>query len=84
MTTAKSYLNFHDRSAPGKKTKVWAVENTSGLPLGTVYWFCSFRKYVFEPESNKIFDPGCMREVADFCETKTKEHYAQIATEKSS
>lgn len=39
-----------------------------------IKWAGNFRKYAFFPENLTQFDPNCLRDIADFCEQKTKEH----------
>jgi hypothetical protein len=70
-----SYLNFIPAgvSASGK-TKLWGIQSLGGNVLGMVSWFAAWRKYTFSPEHGTIFDPSCLREIADFVEAKTKEH----------
>jgi hypothetical protein len=60
-----SYLNFdligHSQSG---LTKIWIIRNT-------------WRKYDFETHNKgDRFDHHCLREIADFCETITKDHRA--------
>lgn len=62
-----------------RKTKIWGV-CTKGSKLrpeeklGEVYWFGAWRKYVFYPD-DAVFESTCLRDIADFCEMKTQEHY---------
>jgi hypothetical protein len=69
-----SYLDFaligNSRSG---LTKVWEVK--SSTHLGIVSWYGPWRKYTFHNTyADCIFDANCLREIADFCETQTKEH----------
>lgn len=45
--------------------------------LGTIAWYGRWRCYAFTPAPSTIFEKTCMRDVADFCEKLTKEHYAR-------
>lgn len=66
-------------SDPGRKTQRWdVVSKKSGGLLGTIYWWGAWRQYVFEPsgESRIIFEEDCLRDIAAFCEEKTREHKA--------
>jgi hypothetical protein len=40
--------------------------------LGVIRWFGRWRKYAFFPESDRVFEQTCLREIADFCEQETK------------
>jgi hypothetical protein len=73
-----SYLNFvPDGVSPSGKTRYWSVETLGGAKLGTIAWFSHWRKYVFGSSTTyNVFDPGCLREIADFADQRTKEHKA--------
>lgn len=58
------------KSSTGK-TSVWIIEDGDGDILGDVAWFGRWRCYAFHPEIGTLFNAGCMRELADFCETET-------------
>lgn len=69
-----AYLDFIiGRRPEGKKTDVWKVV-CRGMDLGLVFWYSHWRKYTFYAGEKPILDPGCLRELAEFCEQKTKEH----------
>lgn len=59
------------KSSTGK-TSVWVIEDGYGDVLGDVAWFGRWRCYTFHPEIGTVFNAGCMRELADFCEAETK------------
>lgn len=60
---------------PNPKTKTWLVETKdSGQIIGGIAWFGPWRCYSFLPNSNTVYEKVCLREIADFCEQKTKEH----------
>jgi hypothetical protein len=70
------------------KTKVWdIISREAGFEVGQVSWFASWRQYVFVPRlreedefmSYDVFNPECLRNIADFAETRTKEHRAARA-----
>lgn len=43
--------------------------------LGHISWFPRWRKYVFEPNPNRvIFEETCLRDIAEFIEAETKSH----------
>jgi hypothetical protein len=73
-----SYLTFDliELSKSGK-TKIWRVLNAEKTALGTISWHGAWRKYDFETmRFGDRFDHNCLREIADFCESMTKEHRA--------
>lgn len=61
-------------SAPCKKTSVWLVKPKDGSPIGMVRWYGPWRKYCFYPGDATVYEQDCLRDIADFCERKTKEH----------
>jgi hypothetical protein len=72
----KTYVRFGElgTSASGK-TKIWSVKNTtSDFQVGRIVWYSNWRKYVFEPAANCLFDIGCLTEIVDFIKTATMEH----------
>lgn len=70
-----SFIQFIPGVAPrGWITKVWHVQTMSGAILGDIRWFGAWRKYCFYPVNGTIFDKGCLRDIANFCEGKTDTH----------
>lgn len=74
----KSYLNFVEIKDSKRKTKQFYVSNLTIEPLiilGYISFYPAWRKYIFHPNNQitAIFDPNCLREIADFCEKKTNE-----------
>lgn len=70
------YLNFTEagRSASGL-TGIWYIRDKCGAILGSVAWYGPWRKYVCHT-ADAVFDAGCLREIADFCEQLTEKHKA--------
>lgn len=70
------YIAFEQEPQPAKaKTRRWTVVSRVGASaLGQVAWFPRWRKYVFVPAASTVFDQGCMRDIADFCENQTLAH----------
>lgn len=57
------------------KTNRWQVVTLDGsVVLGSVHWFGRWRGYAFFPLIGTVFEHQCLRDIADFCEHKTKEH----------
>lgn len=67
----------HIQFVPGKpnpKTFTWFVFTKDDLSIGYITWWGSWRCYAFHPVQGTVFEKVCLREIADFCEKKTKEH----------
>lgn len=62
------------------KTIVWWLYSSkednihTGLHLGEIRWRGAWRKYAFFPEPDTVFEQDCLRDIAQFCEDKTREH----------
>jgi hypothetical protein len=67
-----SYLDYAVHPYNKKKTQTWdVVSKTTGGILGWVYFRPQWRKFVFEPRANTLFDALCLNNIASFCESKT-------------
>ena len=73
-----TYITFAERP-PKPKTKVWAVLSQGGAEIGTVCWYGPWRKYCFMPAYSSVFEQVCLREIAQFCETETRNHKQPVA-----
>lgn len=59
----------------GRKTDRWLVcAKDDDTLLGLVMWFARWRKYAFFPEEGRVFEATCLRDIAAFCEERTREH----------
>lgn len=59
------------------KTERFTVVETQGdIFIGKITWCGRWQKYAFEPFRDTILEQDCLRDIADFCEAKTKEHQA--------
>lgn len=71
------WIKFDLQNTPSRKTKVWVVwsskEDFEGNELGQVRFYPQWRKYAFFPTAQTLFEQDCLRDIADFCETATKE-----------
>jgi len=73
---------------PKPKTKTWHVvtKEDGGKPgfeeggneLGEVRWYGPWRCYAFFPAGGTLFEKDCLRDIADFCEQRSKAHRARI------
>nr|WP_299067117.1 hypothetical protein [uncultured Allomuricauda sp.] len=49
------------------KTKVWEVSSRhNDVVLGKIGWYPQWRRYVFYPFPNMLFDYACLRETGKF------------------
>jgi hypothetical protein len=60
------------------KTCIWNVCPTIGnaAALGQVRWYGPWRRYVFYPNANTLYDYACLQDIAEFCHTNTRSHNA--------
>lgn len=60
------------------KTNEWRVQpkddGALAACIGVVKWYAPWRKYAFNPYTNTVFEQDCLREIATFCEQRTKDH----------
>ena len=72
-------IDYFGVTASGK-TKIWTVRSTAGgSTLGEVRWFAPWRKYAFYVASGCLFEEDCLRDIADFVETVTREHRTNLS-----
>lgn len=80
------WIVFVDEGVPsGAKTRVYRVQTKADFAtaaseptiLGTVKWFTRWRKYAFFPCIQTVYEQKCLRDIANFCETVTREHKAK-------
>ena len=72
------YLDYEyvGRTDSGK-TCIWVVKSRNNEPpLGQIRWYGPWRKYVFYPCANTLFDYACLQDIAEFCHTNTRSHLA--------
>jgi hypothetical protein len=63
--------------AESHKTGRWLVEARDSVDrLGEVKWHVPWRGYAFHAAAGSIFEEDCLREIAKFCEDRTKSHRA--------
>lgn len=71
---SKSFIAFRECEAPGVTRRWEIVTVKSETMIGRISWSTGWRKYVLAPGFPTDWDEGCLREVADFLETQTREH----------
>lgn len=76
MPKPTQYVKFEETGlSASRKTKIWLVKNAqSDFEIGRIRWFPNWRKYVFEPAPNCIFDPNCLGDIKDFLLKALEEH----------
>jgi hypothetical protein len=79
LKKSQKWIRF-TKGAPryGMKTFTFFVlsaENDS--LLGTVRWYSHWRRYAFFPDPKTVFEQDCLRDIADFCAERTREHRAR-------
>lgn len=75
---AAQYTAFEEVENPGKKTRIWDMRSKTGFMTGSIRWWGAWRKYVFFPEPDCLFDKDCLRLIADFCEEQTRYHMQRL------
>lgn len=75
----ESYLIFDEYVTPGKKTHSYGVKNRQSLTtLGVIRFWPAWRKYVFEPVGDVIFDAKCLAEITEKLDSLTAEWRASL------
>ncbi|MFW9971723.1 MAG: hypothetical protein ACFFDF_16140 [Candidatus Odinarchaeota archaeon] len=66
IVLSESYIEFREET-PNPKTEVISVRSkNSGVILGLIKWFGSWRQYCFYPKDFTVFSRGCMKEIIDY------------------
>lgn len=55
-------------------TSIYKVESKANVKLGAIKWHGQWRKYVFCPSPNTIFDESCLDEISSFLMQITMNH----------
>lgn len=73
-----AWIDFIDdgRSASGKTRRWRVVPRGRGTTLGDVHWFGKWRRYVFSPRPQTVYDERCLLDIATFCRDQTEAHKA--------
>lgn len=73
MIYDKKYLNIiEDSLSTSGKTKIFRVVNIQANILGYIRWYGGWRKYVFYPNEETLFDNNCLEEIRKFLYDETK------------
>lgn len=72
------FIDFVDAGqSESGKTLLWhVVPKDSVGGIGLIHWYGPWRKYCFSPHAKTVYEQQCLRDIADFCEQKTREHKA--------
>lgn len=62
MSSSK-YLDFVKQECPFRKTPVYEVQNKSGERLGGIMFYPAWRKFIFNPTADVIFDAACLSDI---------------------
>lgn len=66
------YLVFDKSELPGRKTSAYYVKSRKSMDiLGVIVFYPAWRKYVFEPCGDTIFDCNCLSDIAAFLQNET-------------
>jgi hypothetical protein len=70
------WIHIQSEPHPKGKTMVhWVYSKETQFTLGEIRWYGRWRKYCFFPVISSLFEQDCLRDIADFCENATKEHW---------
>ena len=68
------FLTFSKVEVKGRKTPIFIVRNKNNFVLlGQINFYPQWRKYVFEPSEDVIFDTSCLKDIISFMEEQQKE-----------
>jgi len=59
------YLNYTEVGNTGK-TKLVGVGNNYGEKLGYIKYHSPWRKYIFSPITDSLYDTSCLKDICDF------------------
>ena len=71
----KWFVALYIGKSKTRKTDVWRISGQ--VELGQVGWYAPWRRYAFYPNPNTIYEPDCLRDLATFCEERTRAHVAK-------
>lgn len=69
-----------------RKTNIYEVCEKGNIRsvLGQIRWFGRWRKYVFQPFENTVYEETCMREISQFIEEETAAQRKAAAEKRAS
>lgn len=68
VAKAANHLAFLENgTSDSGKTKIWdVVSNHTGEVIGHIKWHGAWRKYVFFPDPNTLWDVSCLSDILEF------------------
>lgn len=67
--TVKKYIVFKKEFIKGRKTPIVTIHSAKDdTLLGDIRWWSAWRKYVFCPDGDTIFDAKCLSEIELYME----------------
>jgi hypothetical protein len=68
----------------GKRRDGPFVANDGEVELGEVKWYGRWRCYAYFPVNDTLYEKTCLRDIANFCEKKTRDQLASSEEGKES
>ena len=66
-TTTTEYLSFTRNQRPGAKTYMIDVQTKDkSTYLGVIKWWSHWRRYVFTPSKDTLFDAACLTDITSY------------------
>ena len=66
-------ISPHVKFELAKNRPGWRVDNKhEGYEIGYVEWFPDWSCFIFAPLEQTVYSADCLRDIAEFCESKTK------------
>jgi len=75
-----TWIEFRASAVQAPKTERWDVltkKEVGGLLLGRISWWGSWRRYAFFPNANTLYEPTCLRDIAQFIDARMEERKAR-------
>lgn len=78
------YLFVEEKNpARKRKTKIFELcSKSSNVGLGMIYYYPAWRRFVFAPDNEAMFDPRCLEDIVKFLNEQNKLHKLQLIQEK--
>lgn len=74
MKTKYKYINFKLTEKKPKTNVYQCLNNKSGIELGIIKWYPSWRQYCYLPSCPAVYSKGCMDDIGEFIDKIMKEH----------
>lgn len=63
MVKESKYLVYYSVTLPKRKTPIVFVCNKSGDELGQIKFYSQWRRFVFYPKADTLFDSNCLEDI---------------------